>query len=139
MEITAEMNKVFGQEMAKLFAATISEEELTTKANIAWDMLNQRDYSWGSRRDTEIERLVREQILARIHEKVKTILEEPIADEILEKRAREMVEEARKAGEEAIIQDIAHNLVKNTLSIYGRDEELIHRVLSRINVQRAGL
>ena len=28
MEINAEVNKVFGTEMAKLFAATISEEEL---------------------------------------------------------------------------------------------------------------
>ena len=40
MEINAEMNKVFGQEMAKLFAATINEEELMHKAQQVWNNMN---------------------------------------------------------------------------------------------------
>ena len=39
MEINAEMNKVFRQEMAKLFAATINEEELMQKARQIWNNL----------------------------------------------------------------------------------------------------
>ena len=45
MELNAEMNKIFGQEMAKLFAATISEEELQRKARDVWKNLNLREDS----------------------------------------------------------------------------------------------
>lgn len=58
MELNAEMNKIFGQEMAKLFAATISEEELQRKAREVWKNLNLREDSWGGRREPEIERFI---------------------------------------------------------------------------------
>ncbi len=135
MEINAEMNKVFGQEMAKLFAATISEKELQQKAQEVWGKLNLRDNSWGSRKESEIERAIREEILKRLYQKIEAILKEPIADEILEKKAREMVEAARKIGEEAIIRDMASHMVNKALSIYGRDEAIVNAVLSQMNVQ----
>lgn len=42
MEINSEVNKVFGTEMAKLFAATISEEELKHRA----EQTNQNHTIW---------------------------------------------------------------------------------------------
>ena len=135
MEINAEMNKVFGQEMAKLFAATISEEELQQKAQEVWGKLNLHDNSWGSRKESEIERAIKEEILKRLYQKIEAILKEPIADEILEKKAREMVEAARKIGEEAIIRDMASHMVNNALSIYGRNEAIVNDILHQINVQ----
>lgn len=135
MEINAEMNKVFGQEMAKLFAATISEEELQRKAQEVWSKLNLRDNSWGSRNESEIERAIKEEILKRLYQKIEAILKEPIADEILEKKAREMVETARKVGEEAIIRDMASHMVNNALSVYGRDKAIVSDILRQINVQ----
>ena len=136
MEINTEMNKVFGQEMAKLFAATINEEELTQKAQQVWTNMNKSEWSYNSRTDSEIEKYIKDQILDRLYEKIKTILKEPINEEALEKKAREMVDKARRAGEEAIIRDIAHNMANNVLSVYGRDERIVQGVLSEMRLQQ---
>ena len=131
MEINAEMNKVFGQEMAKLFAATIDEEELKAQAQKAWDDLNKSEWTYSSRQKPEIQRYIQEQILNRLYDKIQKVLEEPINEEILEAKAREMVERARKAGEEAIIKDMAYHMTENMLSIYSRNESIVQEVLSR--------
>lgn len=135
MEINTEMNKVFGQEMAKLFAATINEEELTQKAQQVWTNMNKSEWSYNSRTNSEIENYIKDQILDRLYEKIKTILKEPINEEALEKKAREMVDKARRAGEEAIIRDIAHNMANNVLSVYGRDERIVQGVLAEMRLQ----
>ena len=136
MELNAEMNKIFGQEMAKLFAATISEEELQRKAQGVWKDMNLREDSWSYRSEPEIERFIKEEILKRLYEKIQAILEEPVSDEILEKKAREMVEAARKAGEEAIVKDMAKHMVNNVLSVYGRSDDIVCEVLQRLNLQQ---
>lgn len=135
MEINAEMNKVFGQEMAKLFAATISEEELTQKAQQVWNNMNKSEWSYNSRKDSVIEQYIKDQILNKLYEKIETILKEPINEEALEKKAREMVDKARRAGEEAIIRDMAHHMADNVLSAYGRDERIVQTVLSEMRLQ----
>lgn len=136
MEINAEMNKVFGQEMAKLFAATINEEELAQKAQEVWNKMNKSEWSYNSRTDPEIEKYIKDQILNRLYEKIAVILKEPISEEALEKKAREMVDKARRAGEEAIIRDIAHHMADNVLSAYGRDERIVQEVLSEMRLQQ---
>ena len=136
MEINTEMNKIFGQEMAKLFAATINEEELTQKAQQVWNNMNKTEWSYSYRTDSEIEKYIKDQILNRLYEKITTILKEPINEEILEKKAREMVDKARRAGEEAIIRDMAHHMADNILSAYGRDERIVQGVLSEMRLQQ---
>ena len=135
MEINTEMNKIFGQEMAKLFAATIDEEELAQKAQQVWNNMNKSEWSYNSRTNSEIEKYIKNQILDRLYEKIKTILEEPINEEALEKKAREMVDKARRAGEEAIIRDMAHHMADNVLSVYGRDERIVQGVLAEMRLQ----
>ena len=136
MEINAEMNKVFGQEMAKLFAATIDEEELTQKAQQVWNKMNKSEWSYNSRTDSEIEKYIKDQILNRLYEKIEIILKGPINEEALEKKAREMVDEARRVGEEAIIRDMAHHMADNVLSAYNRDERIVQGVLSEMRLQQ---
>ena len=136
MEINTEMNKIFGQEMAKLFAATINEEELTQKAQQVWNNMNKTEWSYNYRTDSEIEKYIKDQILNRLYEKITTILKEPINEETLEKKAREMVDKARRAGEEAIIRDMAHHMADNILSVYGRDERIVQGVLSEMRLQQ---
>ena len=82
---------------------------------------SERD-TWGKRRDSDIERYVKEIIKDRLYEKIKAILAEPVNEELLEKHAREMVAKAREAGEEIIIRDMARNYASNILSIYNRNE-----------------
>lgn len=138
MEINAEINKVFGAEMAKLFVDKISDEELSAAAEKAWAELNKKEWTYGGgRKDSEIERKIKQTILDRIYKKINSILEEPISEEALEKKAREMVEAARKAGEEAIIREMAKNMVNNALSIYGRDEKNVYEVLNQLRLTSA--
>ena len=136
MEINAEMNKVFGQEMAKLFAATINEEELMQKAQQIWINMNKSEWSYNSRTDSEIEKYIKEQILNRLYEKIEIILKEPINEEALEKKAREMVDKARRVGEEAIIRDMARHMADNVLSVYNRDERIVQGVLGEMRLQQ---
>lgn len=136
MEINTEMNKVFGQEMAKLFAATIDEKELTQKAQQIWTDMNKSEWSYNSKKDSEIEKYIKNQILDRLYEKIAIILKEPINEEILEKKAREMIDKARHAGEEAIVRDLAKHMANNALSVYGRDEDIIRTVLSELNLKQ---
>ena len=136
MEINTEMNKIFGQEMAKLFAATINEEELTQKAQQVWNSMNKTEWSYNSRTDSEIEKYIKNQILNRLYEKIEAILKEPINEEALEKKAREMVDKARRAGEEAIIRDMAYHMADNVLSAYSRDERIVQKVLSEMRLQQ---
>ena len=136
MEINAEMNKVFGQEMAKLFAATIDEKELKEKAQEVWSEMNKSEWSYGSKKRSEIENCIREQIVNRLYNKIEEILKEPINEEILEKKAREMIDKARRAGEEAIIRDMAHHMADNILSVYNRDERIVQEVLAQMHIQK---
>ena len=136
MEINAEVNKVFGQEMAKLFAATINEEELTQKAQQVWINMNKSEWSYNSRTNSEIENYIKEQILNRLYEKIAAILKEPINEETLEKKAREMVDKARRVGEEAIIRDMAHHMADNVLSAYSRDERIVQAILSEMRLRQ---
>lgn len=136
MEINTEMNRVFGTEMAKLFASKISEEELQTTADEIWKNLKKNTDSWGSCKRPEIETIIREQIINRLYEKMEIILKEPVNDELLEKKAREMVETARQLGEEIIIKDMARNYAENVLSVYGRKEDIIRSVLGELAIQR---
>ena len=136
MEINAEMNKVFGQEMAKLFAATINEEELMQKAQQIWINMNKSEWSYNSRTDSEIEKYIKDQILNRLYEKIEIILKEPINEKALEKKAREMVDKARRVGEEAIIRDMARHMADNVLSVYNRDERIVQGVLGEMRLQQ---
>lgn len=136
MEINTEINKVFGHEMAKLFANSISEEQLKATAEKIWIDLNKSEKdAWGKRKDSDIERYVKEIIKDRLYEKIKAILAEPINEELLEKHAREMVAKAREVGEEIIIRDMAKNYATNILSVYNRNEAVVNEVLNELHVE----
>ena len=122
--------------MAKLFAATINEEELMQKAQQVWNNMNKTEWSYNSRTDSEIEKYIKDQILNKLYEKITAILKEPINEEALEKKAREMVDKARRVGEEAIIRDMAHHMADNVLSVYNRDERIVQEVLAEMRLRQ---
>ena len=136
MEINSEINKIFGTEMANLFSNKISEEEIDNMAQKAWKTITTPTDSYGYRKEPDIERYIREKVMDRLYEKIQTILKEPIAEETLEKKAREMIEKARQLGEEIIIKDIAKNIANDVLSIYGRREDIINEVLRQVHIEK---
>lgn len=135
MELNAEINKVFGQEMAKLFAASISQEEMEEKAQKIWRDLNATNNGWGKTINSELEDYIKKEFLNEIHEEIRKILTEPDNKEELEKRAREMVAEARRIGEEAIVKSMAEHLVSNALSVYNIHDKFVSDVMEAMHVQ----
>lgn len=129
MEINTEINKVFGQEMAKLFCQTMDEKELKKTAYNIWVELN-REPSWGyGSKDSELEKYIKTEFMREVLDKVKEILAEPQNMEKVEARAREMVAEARRVAEEAIIKSMATHMVENTLSAYNIQEKFTQDVM----------
>ena len=135
MEFNAEINKVFGQEMAKLFAATISQKELTAQAQKVWNELNETRDSWGRYADSELEQYIKKEFLLELHKEIKKVLEEPSNQEVLQKRAREMVEEARRIGEKATIMAIAQSMVEAILSEYNARKNFVSEVMKELHVE----
>lgn len=135
MEINTEINKVFGQEMAKLFATSVSKEEMEDKAREIWRNLTAPNYNYGKTTNSELEEYIRKEFLNELHEEIKKILAEPDNKEELEKRAREMVAEARRVGEEAIIKSMAEHLVSSALSAYNVHDKFVCDVMEAMRLQ----
>lgn len=137
MEVNAEINKVFGTEMAKLFASTVSEEEMQKAAKQMWERLNENTDGWGSRRSSDIEKYIKDVLLKRLQEKILAILQEPENDEKLEKRARELIAKAREIADEAIVRSIATNLCERTLSAWNSHDKFVDDVLRVLYVEKS--
>ena len=75
MELNAEINKIFGQEMAKLFAAQISEDELLNKARQVWTDINNSSY-WNN--DSVLVKEIKAQYSSRMKEEIDKIPHEEI-------------------------------------------------------------
>ena len=132
MEINTEISRVFGEEMAKLFASKLSEEELDEMAGSCWLDMKKKQYRYGSYEDSKIEELVKREIVRKLYDKINEILKEPINDEELEKKAREIVERARKVGEETIVKQMANGIAQYTLSAYTVHDKVVEDVMAEL-------
>lgn len=112
MEINTEISKVFGQEMAKLFASQISEEEMMAAAREAWRQLNKHDYSYREQHKSELEKLIESCIIQNVMERVEKKLQEPESEEELEKEAISIVLEAKAKSREMIVQRLAEGYAR---------------------------
>ncbi|MGN0317761.1 MAG: hypothetical protein ACI4E1_07470 [Lachnospira sp.] len=107
MELNTEINRVFGEEMAKVFSKSISQEEIMNAAKEAWKQLNYRESSYwnGGVKDSQIDKLIKSVCLDRLKEEVEKItstdefkaqmavLAKQIVDEIIEETHKKTVEE----------------------------------------------
>lgn len=119
MELNAEINKVFGQEMAKIFAQKISEEELERLAKFSFDgMLRDKTDQWGYiEKEAELPKFIREVVIERTNEFIKKELEKPENEEQLRERAKRIVANAKKIAEEEITARIAASFYNNAISV----------------------
>ncbi len=130
MEINTEINKVFGEEMAKIFASSISEETLKTKAEEMWKQLSNKPDQWGNKQNSDIEKLIKNALLDKLHEKILKIIKEPVNEEMMEAHARELIDKARKVAEEAIIKSMANHLASTALSAWNVQDKFVSDVLA---------
>lgn len=102
--INTEISKIFGEEMAKLFSAQISDEELQTTAQAIWTQLNHKESYYGGFKDSIIENEIKTNLMERLREEIRKITEteeyktsvreraKTIVDNIIEETHRKMVE-----------------------------------------------
>lgn len=84
MEINAEINKIFGQEMAKLFAAQISDTELEDAARKCWREIAQDDWYYNG--SSALHKAVNQVYLKRIEEAVNKILDSEGGDKRIQRQ-----------------------------------------------------
>lgn len=104
MEINTEINKIFGQEMAKLFADSIDETELKKRANDAWKEINRTTDNWWNRKDSDIETMIKNELLSRVKDEVNAILATEEVQIDIRNRAQEIINKVRERTEESIIE-----------------------------------
>lgn len=136
MELNTEINKVFGEEMAKIFAAAISEEEIKEKADKIWKDLNNKIDRWGSRSDSALEAEVKRVLLDELHEKIKEIINEPENEEMFEAKAREMVAKARQIAEEGIVKHLAESIIGRTVTSYNDYSRLTMDIMNEMRIRQ---
>lgn len=125
--INTEISKVFGGEMAKLFAAQISEEELQRTARTLWNILNQTSNYYS---DSEIRKLIKNQLLTNLKEEIGAITETEEYKNTVKEKAKtivnEIVEETHRKMVDAVsnrfvalgtggFNDILDQYVRNTI------------------------
>lgn len=111
MEINAEINKIFGQEMAKLFAEQISEEELRQEAVKSYNYLRNKNYSSIYSSDSEFDRYLKGAILDRFKDEVNKYLETEQVQIDIQTEARKLVDEIRETAKKKIIEKASNALV----------------------------
>ena len=111
MEISAEINKIFGQEMAKLFAEQISEEELRQEAVKSYNYLRNKNYSSIYSSDSDFDRYLKGAILDRFKDEVNKYLETEEVQIDIQTEARKLVDEIRETAKKKIIEKASNALV----------------------------
>lgn len=122
MEINAEINKIFGTEMAKLFAEQISEEELRDSAIKSYNKLRNsgRSSSYYGNYDSDFDNYLKAAILDRFKEEVNKYLQTEQVQIDIQKEAEKLVNEVREKAREKILERASNALVEiytgNTLT-----------------------
>lgn len=133
MEINAEINKVFGQEMVKLFAEQITEEELRTEAIKSYNKLRARDWKYLANQDSEFDIYLKKAILERYKEEVNKYLETEQLQIDIQEEARKLVDEIREKARHKIIENASDAI----LNIYrGNDMARVLNGVIDVNVIR---
>ena len=109
MEINAEMNKVFGEEMAKLFSATITEEEMRQKASEAWREINHRNNNCYDSK-SQFDKIVNQQIASEVTAKIDELLKTEEYQAKLKNEAEQIVNEIRAQTHMKIVETVSNSL-----------------------------
>ena len=122
MEINAEINKIFGTEMAKLFAEQISEEELRNSAIESYNKLRtvNRSPAYYATNDSDFDKYLKAAIFDRFKEEVNKYLQTEQIQIDIQKEAEKLVNDVREKAREKILERASNALVEiytgNTLT-----------------------
>ena len=118
MQLNTEINKIFGQEMAKLFAAEISEEELLKKAQQVWADINNTGNSYWNK-DSDLVKQIKAQYSSRMKEEVNKIMETPAFKDQIQMDAKRFVDEMVQETRRKMIDEVSNRMAGIWLNGYG--------------------
>ena len=119
MEFNAEINKVFGTEMAKLFAATISEEDMLKLAKEVWNQMTHRAYRYCEYHPSEVDKLVKQVLRERMVEEVGKLMETEAFKQSVAKAAEEIVAEIQEETHKKVVEEVSSRLCGMSVGGYG--------------------
>lgn len=121
MELTAEINKVFGEEMAKLISAKITDDELLSLAKEAWKNIRYgKENPYGIYSSTpEITKMVQKELLNRLTVEVNSILDSENGQTEIKKDAEEIVQNIRERAKEKMIEGVSDRIAQMTTGYAG--------------------
>ena len=121
MELTAEINKVFGEEMAKLISAKITDDELLSLAKEAWKNIRYgKESPYGIYSSTpEITKMVQKELLNRLTVEVNSILDSENGQTEIKKDAEEIVQSIRERTKEKMIEGVSDRIAQMTTGYTG--------------------
>lgn len=138
MEINTEINRIFGEEIAKIYANSINEEELKQTAQQMFDKLKEpiRD-RWSNDNRSELEKLISNYIQGKVLEEVQNIMDQPEEGEELRKHAEDLVQRIKELSDKLIVDAMAQHIVERTVredikySINGNMNQLVDMLWNR--------
>lgn len=136
MEISTEINKVFGQEMAKLFATQISEEEMLETAKSVWtDMQSESGPSWD-RTSPESTKVIKVALKEKLSEQVQALTETNEFKDECRTLAEQMVNEIREETHRKVVEEVSSRLAGLSagyggMGLRGMIEQIIMETIAR--------
>lgn len=129
MEISANIEKVFGNELAKLYCEQISEEELKQTASRLYASVSKGAYVYGNYNKSKLEEAIDKVFVERLAEIVNELLSTPESKEKLRSEAEAIIEEARKVAHEKLVEKISNGFCNNAL--YSNDTQVISAAIQQ--------
>ena len=123
MEISANIEKVFGEELAKLYSEQISEEELKEAASKAFASISKGKYEYGKYVESPLEKVINQLLLQRISDIVEMLLKKEENIKGLKEGAERIIAEARKVAHEKLVEKLANGFCNSAL--YSSDAQII--------------
>lgn len=118
MELNAEINKVFGQEMAKLFAAQIDEEQMLKEARNAWYALREEKWTYG-RYGSEFKDYVAGALKGEVMKEIEIITNSEQFKTECKELAKQMVEEIREETHKKVVEEVSNRLAGMSVGYSG--------------------
>lgn len=112
VRLLTEITKVFGAEMASIFSAKITDEELMARAQKAWTDISKdpSTHYYNSKNNSDIDKLVQQTLLERYKAEILKILETENAKVIIHDEAVQILEDIRYRTREKIIESVSTTL-----------------------------
>lgn len=110
MDISANIEKVFGEELAKLYSEQIGEEELKEAAQKAYDSISKHPYNYGNYNKSPLEEAIEKVFIKKVSEAFTEILSTQQSKEDIRQEAELIIEEAKKVAHEKLVERISDGI-----------------------------